>query len=228
MIIDPFTTRDRLITASILSADFSKLGSEIDDVLAGGADFLHLDVLDAHFAPNLSFGPPVIRCIRPVTRAFFDAHLMIAEPLRWAPAMVKAGAQNITFHVEVADDPARFAREIRQLGCRVGIALSPSTPVQAILPALDEVDVVLVMSVVPGFSGQVFMPEVLGKCQEIKKRLRENQRMEIDGGINEQTIASAVAAGVDWFVTASAVFDEPDRRAALAKLRQHLPGRSDS
>lgn len=153
---------------------------------------------------------------------------MIAEPLRWAPAMVKAGAQNITFHVEVADDPARFAREIRQLGCRVGIALSPSTPVQAILPALDEVDVVLVMSVVPGFSGQVFMPEVLGKCQEIKKRLRENQRMEIDGGINEQTIASAVAAGVDWFVTASAVFDEPDRRAALAKLRQHLPGRSDS
>jgi ribulose-phosphate 3-epimerase len=169
--------------------------------------------------PNISFGPPIIKAARPVTPAYFDVHIMITDPLRYAPAMVKAGAQSVTFHVEVVDDAAKAAQEIRKLGCHVGITLNPATPIERIYPALDHVDIVLIMSVNPGFGGQKFMPEVLPKAEAVKKRLRPNQRLEMDGGLHAATIRSARDAGVDWFVVGSGIFDQKDRAEAIAELR---------
>ena len=168
----PFQLSTPLIAASILSADFGRLAAEIEDVDDGGADFLHLDVMDGHFVPNISFGPAVTKSVRRVTDAFLDVHLMIAEPVRYAPAFLKAGADGLTFHAEVVDDVAATATELRRLDCKhVGITINPATDVEKLFPALDHVDHVLIMSVVPGFSGQKFMAEVLPKCEIIKKRL---------------------------------------------------------
>jgi ribulose-phosphate 3-epimerase len=211
-----------MIVASILSANFAKLGDEINDALSHGADFVHLDVMDGHFVPNISFGPPIIAAARKCTTAFFDAHLMISEPVRYAPMVAKSGAQNVTFQVEAVTDPLATAKQIRQNGCHVGITLNPATPLESILPALDEVDVVLVMSVVPGFGGQKFMPEVLDKVRQLRKRIRPNQRLEIDGGIHRDTIKAARDAGIDWFVVGSGIFDAKDRAAAIAELRERL------
>ena len=223
MTSNPFASTTPQIAASILSADFAKLNAEIDEVDGGGSDFLHLDIMDGHFVPNISFGPAVTAATRRSTSAFLDAHLMITEPVRYAPAFLKAGADALTFHVEVVKDPVATAQELRKLGCKhVGITLNPVTAVESVYPALEHVDHVLVMSVVPGFSGQKFMPEVLPKCEAVKKRLRPNQRLEIDGGIHAETIRSARDAGVDWFVVASAIFDQKDRAAAIAVLRDKL------
>jgi len=224
MVTDPFSLRSPLIAPSILSANFAKLGAEMEEVEKFGADFFHLDVMDGHFVPNISFGPAIVKAARASTDAYLDAHLMISEPVRYAGPIAKAGAQSVTFHVEAVTDPAATAKELRKIGCHVGITLRPATPLETIMPALDLVDIVLVMSVVPGFSGQKFMPEVLPKAREIKKRLRADQRLEMDGGLNAQTVAAARDAGVDWFVVASAIFDHPDRKAALAEIREKIHG----
>ena len=225
MTSNPFQSTSPQIAASILAADFGKLVDEIADVDRGGADFLHLDIMDGHFVPNISFGPAVTAAVRRATRAFLDVHLMITEPERYSPEFVEAGANAITFHVEVTADPLLTAGRLRKMGCaHVGITLNPATAVEKIFPTLDVVDHVLVMSVVPGFGGQKFMPEMLAKVETLKKRLRPDQRLEIDGGIHEQTIRQARDAGVDWFVVGSGIFEHKDRTAAIAELRNRLGG----
>jgi ribulose-phosphate 3-epimerase len=209
------------ILPSILSADFARGRDDIVDALAHcrsngvGGEVIHVDVMDGHLVPNISFGPPVIAKLRAALPGiFFDVHLMIDEPVRYAAAHRKAGADLITFHVEapeVRSDLVAACTMIRATGAKVGITLKPGTPVDRVLPALDHVDLVLVMSVEPGFGGQKFMTDQLAKCRTIKPLLKPHQILEIDGGMNTDTIGQARAVGVDWFVVGSALFDAADR-----------------
>lgn len=207
------------IAPSLLAADFARLHEQVALVEQAGAEVLHLDVMDGHFVPNISFGVPVIKSLRSRSKLFFDAHLMITEPQRYAEAFAKAGCELITFHIEVTSDPAEVVRHIRGLGRYVGVSLNPTTPPEAIDAIVEQVDLVLVMSVWPGFGGQKFMAEVLPKVASLRKRLRPDQRLEIDGGIDAMTIAHASQAGADTFVAGTAVFGIPDPRAALLELR---------
>ncbi|HOW18964.1 MAG TPA: ribulose-phosphate 3-epimerase [Phycisphaerae bacterium] len=208
------------INASILAADFGRLRDEIAVIEATGADVIHLDVMDGHFVPNISFGPPVIERLRPYSRLYFDTHLMIEQPARYSEAFAKAGCDHLTFHIEVADEPRRIAEQIHNLGLTAGIVLNPTTPAEAVFDVLPDVEIVLVMSVWPGFGGQKFIPDVLPKVATLRSRLRPDQRLEIDGGIHPGTIAQAVAAGVDTPVAGSSVFGRPDPAAALRELQR--------
>jgi ribulose-phosphate 3-epimerase len=213
-----------LIAPSILSADFARMGEECRGVLEAGGDLLHVDVMDGHFAPNLTMGPDMCRALRrALPDVFLDVHLMVTHPGRFVEAFVKAGANNLTFHVEAvgANEIAPLAERIRSLGATAGLAINPPTPLERILPHLGAVDLALVMSVNPGFSGQSFLHDVLTKTRAIALRLGPWQRLEMDGGIGPDTATAVREAGCDVLVAASAVFGVagPERAGVIGELR---------
>ncbi len=209
------------IAPSLLAADFAHLADEVRSVEAAGADWLHLDVMDGHFVPNLTFGPFIAKAIAGVATRPLDVHLMITDPWRYADAFVDAGADLVTFHVEVEDrgDVGKLLRQLRARGKQAGLSVQPDTPVQRLQPYLGDLDLVLVMSVFAGFGGQKFMPEVLAKVAELR-RMGFRGEVSMDGGIGPATIAASAAAGTNVFVAGTAVFGAPDRAARIAELRR--------
>ncbi len=198
------------LAPSVLSADFSTLGKDIAVVASAGAEIIHLDVMDGKFVPNISFGAPVISSVRKITNAIFDVHLMIEEPIRYLNDFVKAGADIITVHYEACTDAANTLQEIHKAGLKAGLAISPDTPVSVLKPFLKEVDMILIMSVHPGFGGQSFIEESLNKIEDTRSMLQECGRddvwIEVDGGIGTANITKVKDAGANVFVAGSAVF----------------------
>ena len=210
------------ISPSILSADFARLGEEVA-AISEAADWVHVDVMDNHFVPNLTLGLPVVESLRAATTLPMDCHLMIDDPDRWAPAYVEAGAQSVTFHVEAAHAPVRLARQLRSQGARAGLGLKPATAIDAYADVLVEFDMVLLMTVEPGFGGQRFLDVVLPKIRRTRELLRERESsvwLQVDGGISAETIERAAEAGADVFVAGSAVYASDDPAAVVAALRQ--------
>lgn len=217
---------DNWIAPSILSADFAKLGEEVDNVLASGADVVHFDVMDNHFVPNLTIGPLVCEALRKhgVT-APIDVHLMIEPVDRIIPDFVKAGASMITFHPEASTHIDRSLQMVRDLGCKSGLVFNPSTPLHFLDYVMDKVDIILLMSVNPGFGGQSFIPGTLDKLREARKRIDDSGydiRLEIDGGVKVDNIREIKAAGADMFVAGSAIFSQPDYKAVIDEMRAEL------
>ena len=211
------------ILPSILSADFARLGEEIASLEAAGCAMLHVDVMDGHFVPNITIGPPVVASLRKATRALLDTHLMIEDPDTYAPHFIKAGSDTITVHQEVCRHLDRTLRMIRSEGAKAGVAINPATPLDALEEVLDIVDLVLVMSVNPGFGGQKFIPGAVDKVRRLARRRKDSGLqfvIEIDGGVTRENVATLVDAGVDWLVAGSSVFHSVNPAATFREMHQ--------
>ena len=213
------------IAPSILSADFARMGEEVKSVKAAGAEWLHIDIMDGHFCPNLTMGPSMVKALQKVTDLFLDVHLMVTNPENFFEAFAKAGANLLTFHIEVDPHPEKKIAQVRDLGCEVGLSLNPDQPLESVLPYLPLVDLALLMSVFPGFSGQKFIPEATARAAQIREYIDANGlacRLQVDGGVNRLTAPELIAAGVDIVVMGAAFFGEQDR-AGLVKAIKALP-----
>ena len=229
--ISKFAQNKILVSPSILAADFCELGRECDEVVKAGAEMLHLDVMDGKMVPNISFGVPVITSLRKKNNALFDVHLMIDRPLFYTPAFVKAGADHITFHVESSDDPLKTIECIHSHGCTAGMSLRPGTPAEALFPYLDHLEMVLVMTVEPGFGGQSFMADQLPKIAAFRKEIIKRNlkcHIEVDGGIGEKNVDLVVSNGANVLVAGTSVFRHPSGMAAGVKVLHDAQDKFDS
>ena len=222
--LSEFKNNRLLVSPSVLACDFARLGAQLEEAEQAEADMIHLDIMDGHFVPNITLGPPIVASMRKYTGLPFDVHLMLVHPDRYVEPFAKAGADHITFHIESECDPAAVIRQIHEQGCSAGITLKPGTPASALEPVLADVDMVLVMSVEPGFGGQKFQPEMLRKTSEIYAMLRgigSHAHIEIDGGITHDNVREAASAGANVIVAGTAVFRAPEGiRAAVAELHE--------
>jgi len=221
------TTEQTVIAPSILACDFGRLTDEIQSVTDAGADWIHVDVMDGHFVPNITIGPRIVEAVRNATRLPLDVHLMIEQPERYIESFVKSGATTVGVHAEACPHLHRTVAQIREAGARASVTINPGTPASAVEPVLGDVDQVLVMTVNPGFGGQRFIPGTLAKVEALRGWIRDRGfaiDLEVDGGITEDTIGSAARAGANAFVAGTAIFGAPDYREAIAALRQIASG----